>query len=1158
MGMTETVILKTAAHELTHFIQANSAQYEALKSFVVNKLTHEEGVSFEDLVADKQRREPGLEYDEAVDEVVADACEMMLGDSTVVEQLAKENRSLAEKIRDWLREWVENLKIALEGLQADRTESRAMMQYARELQEIWDNALMDAARNNRGTARETAESRQQASSRKKYWRPDLAENEWQLLERRMAEEIGSRENFLDEATKWVYANEKGVQVFALYGIGDGTDATPLYAVGGEKAAAAAADMQKFVNGGYHYDKGTGTALSRIRGFLRTQGDGGGDIRETSRGGSAGTDDALYGGERKGNAGGAAERSSENQRGVKEKFSMREPVEETRDLLALHNMTMDNLRGALKLGGLPMPSIAVVKASAGHSKYGPISVVFEKNTIDPQADRRNKVYGGDAYTPTAPQVEYPVRYEAMQRVERHIAELSEQVAGGIFRNDTALRRLGIDSESSMDTVALADRLSRDDSVQAAYLADAGKTLEPVRQLKEFSRYGNGALQQLVQEVGVQELARINAEMETGNYDAAKDAENAVRDIIRSVYELKHQRFLDRKPELKQQRIDKYMEDNISRITVEDFVRNAWEFYQDNGATTDEIDWWATADKLHEAVDPADVKKWLLSQLDGVLGEAGIYNGKERYTPSGNERSFAQTHYAYTLENIVRAMSQTQEERGGQTFGVTAKSMQAVSTPSYGSIAEIKADSGRLGAVEGDAYNAAVERVEKQIEQATRKVMRENKPHSDNQFEETQIIGEVMMEAAKGAKTEAAIRKVFQREGYSVSKETIGVMQAMFRAAAQLPTEYFEAKPQRAIRFDEAAAVVVPDNLPAELRIGLEKQGATVREYKAGDEQSRLEAVNADERVRFSVREVGGETMPVLDIQNDTRDYKVAETYLKTLVDTEHPFATILVDAQPVYIGKDLPGEYKSSEYTKSLRKATRAVKMQAATNLDEMLLLAENGEWRGNVKDKHKLDAKNGWYRYSTRFAVPVLDIKKAVDHYTVYSGTLLIRNDADGKSYLYDLLDIKKEKVISSTSFSAQERSEVFEPKPSQEQYMQNSRESQAENIEKNQQREPRLSDRDVLRMAADMAQRDRSQRWSVDDLNRFDLLQRKLLQLDEANAELEALKEERKVLLADRKVKELTREEQFDLAQNRNRTETQKGKMFVNRIQRVARNNIS
>lgn len=204
-------------------------------------------------------------------------------------------------------------------------------------------------------------------------------------------------------------------------------------------------------------------------------------------------------------------------------------------------------------------------------------------------------------------------------------------------------------------------------------------------------------------------------------------------------------------------------------------------------------------------------------------------------------------------------------------------------------------------------------------------------------------------------------------------------------------------------------------------------------------------------KFSLREIGGKVMPVLDVQNDTRDYKVAEAYLKTLVDTEHPFATILMDAQPVYIGKDLPGEYKSSEYTKSLRKATRTVKMQAVTNLDEMLLLAENGEWRENVKDKHKKDAKNGWYRYSTRFALPVMDIKKAVDHYTVYSGTLIIRNDADGKSYLYDLLDIKKEKVISSTSFSARERSEVFEPKPSREQYMQNPQKSQQENTGKDQ-----------------------------------------------------------------------------------------------------------
>ena len=139
----------------------------------------------------------------------------------------------------------------------------------------------------------------------------------------MNAEIKSGENFLDEATKWVYADEKGVQVFALYGIGDGTDATPMYAVGGKRATVLAGDMQEFINGGYYHDKGTGTALSRIRGFLRTKGDGGGNIRETSRGRSASADDALYGGERKGNSGGASGRGTENQRGVKDQFSIRE-------------------------------------------------------------------------------------------------------------------------------------------------------------------------------------------------------------------------------------------------------------------------------------------------------------------------------------------------------------------------------------------------------------------------------------------------------------------------------------------------------------------------------------------------------------------------------------------------------------------------------------------------------------------------------------------------------------------------------------------------------------------------------------------------------------------------------------------------------------------
>lgn len=187
-----------------------------------------------------------------------------------------------------------------------------------------------------------------------------------------------------------------------------------------------------------------------------------------------------------------------------------------------------------------------------------------------------------------------------------------------------------------------------------------------------------------------------------------------------------------------------------------------------------------------------------------------------------------------------------------------------------------------------------------------------------------------------------------------------------------------------------------------------------------------------QVRYEIRRLDGQTMVVLDTQTDTRSHKAAAAYLKALVNAEKPFSTILADALPVYAGKDLPSEYKGSEYTLGMHRGLREVKMQAATNLDEMLLLAEDGEWRENVKEKHGKDTQNGWYRYKTRFAVPVLNARKAVDHYAVYGGVLLIRNDADGKSYLYDMVDVEKKKVISSPPFSAQAHSGVYEPKPSE------------------------------------------------------------------------------------------------------------------------------
>lgn len=565
-----------------------------------------------------------------------------------------------------------------------------------------------------------------------------------------------------------------------------------------------------------------------------------------------------------------------------KFSLKTPVEETDKLLALHNKDENSILAAIKLGGLPMPSIAIVKARDGHTKYGPISLVFSKDTIDPQLFRANKVYGGDAWTPTAPRVDYPVNSKKASQVEHELHRLAGDVsvAGGIFGNSAALRSMGIDDTSTRSTAELAEKLASTDTVRAAYLADQGKSLEPVKMDKVWDKFGNDTLQKVVDRLGVNTLAEIEANLETG--ESVKDAlgENAevIRDILRDYYREQGEPMLRRMAvkrhwtdaeinERRQTRIDNSM-DGVSIFTLEDIVHHAWDMYQDGGATKGEIDRMATSDALRSAVDDHAVEEWIAGKLDGLLGEAGIYNGKDPYTPSGNLRSFSQLHYAYTLENIVKAMKEGQEERGGNTWGASAKTLQSVATPEYRSIQEIKADSGRLGMDEGAEYEAKLQAIDDQIGSIITKIKQGNKAHSDNSFVESDIIGSILMETSKGKRTVDAIMRAFSKEGYKISSQTAQDIQAVYQAAAEMPTGYFEAKPQRAVGFDEVLAAVIPDDSSQKLRDGLEQAGVRMLEYKTGDDADRLAKINSVDDARFSLK-AGTESKSVASLQEENR-------------------------------------------------------------------------------------------------------------------------------------------------------------------------------------------------------------------------------------------------------------------------------------------------
>lgn len=137
-----------------------------------------------------------------------------------------------------------------------------------------------------------------------------------------------------------------------------------------------------------------------------------------------------------------------------------------------------------------------------------------------------------------------------------------------------------------------------------------------------------------------------------------------------------------------------------------------------------------------------------------------------------------------------------------------------------------------------------------------------------------------------------------------------------------------------------------------------------------------------------------------------DWSEVEEYLRRYVGE---FYTIAESKDIVYIGSDLPSEYQGSKYTRSLKGTVAKAKANAAQGIPEMIEIAAGKHYRENRGGKHQWNARFGWYRYDSAFALPVYDENDMVQRYNIFHASLLIRHANDGKMYLYDVIDIKKE-----------------------------------------------------------------------------------------------------------------------------------------------------
>ena len=560
-----------------------------------------------------------------------------------------------------------------------------------------------------------------------------------------------------------------------------------------------------------------------------------------------------------------------------RFQLSAPVEVDgqKDLVAVHNLTEENLREALGLGGMPSPSIAVVKAQEGHTMYGPISLVFGSDTIDPMVNRANRVYGSDAWTPVRPRIEYQVHTDKAMELNSYLAKLSLQTAEGTFARGNVLSGTMDMEASDKSPKQLAEKLAQNPSVKAAYLADIGEPVDiAMKQEERFTASQVRRSEKTIEAVGGEETLRniIETDRANNNHDLAHTVLEKVRDAEKN-WAMEEFGWSEEKAQKKAERV---IPPKLLMLLNSAYDYMATE--DKSGKLVRDTD--AMLKEIQEKAPDADVEAWILPKVEKILGKKGIYNGKELLTRNGNRRSFAQLHNPYTLKNLVEAMSK-QNARGEGAWGITPETLMSTATAEYETLDEVRADKGRLRQITDAEHDAELKKVDAQIDDVLQRLRRETTPHTNNSFEEMEILSEILMKAAQGKRTAAAIGKAFAKDGYIIGKDTAQRILKLYNDAAKVPTGYFEAKPQRAVGFDEVRAAILPDNASESLVRQLKDEGVPVKLYKAGDDAARTKLLNEVPNVRFQLAEQASREAKKNDQRQASRDIANTAAAMDTL-------------------------------------------------------------------------------------------------------------------------------------------------------------------------------------------------------------------------------------------------------------------------------------
>ena len=494
----------------------------------------------------------------------------------------------------------------------------------------------------------------------------------------------------------------------------------------------------------------------------------------------------------------------------EKFSL---DEEDKDLVATHNISSQNLMNLINDfdgAGLPVPSIAIEKADSVHDNFGDVTLLFNKDTIDPEADSRNKVYNRDAWTSTFPEVEVKIKDEELQKI-------SERV----HLNEAYL-------ESNMFNTSNKERIKKnffnDLNVRKAFLKEQNIEVTPVAYDKEprFPMFTN---------IGVKKFLRKN----NCSFDKLVNDIDFRNKLLNDYYDSCTIKSLANK---NIQRVNKILDNCAKSKETYNSYKAEFEYAIEyaKGNVQKEINNFSYNDGVVNAIKEhkEEFEKYIEQILsEDVFGEKYIVRDDvDPYDDEGNLKSFDETHYIYNIDNVVKAMKIGASSVGNSfTGGVNYTS--TFSTQEFGSIDEIHKNKGNIKELSEEEQS---ENQQKIIEILTPVI--DEVSNSGSYNNDFLIASDNIVDAFKQSKTKNGVYNYLKQYYPALKKSTVDKLFKVRDEIANIPTRYFEAKPHRAVGFNEVMAAVIPADADESLKKALKRMNIPLYEY--ADESQRADA------------------------------------------------------------------------------------------------------------------------------------------------------------------------------------------------------------------------------------------------------------------------------------------------------------------------------